>query len=436
MEIKEDAEAGHQVTHRHVAVVMSWRSPWQLWKHSLPAHNCLRQFNKPEEGTIFSVQQKCSNIPCFWENQPIGCLRISCIFHHSKSRNINGLFLPPDSPLHCDDQEGIQHPTHSCKSPGTDKYISLAIHPPVIINLDDEDDEEDSEEEENYISEWVPKTAADIEEERAIKEICYKSGEFYRVQYPQENQSTSTVPSFWENGLLPFEAPKQVVQKGIHTSDYKIKPSHQQMSQRKGDENAASISNVRGIGRKTNFNYPEYKGAAYIVHRSDILETKSKESTGDGTTTPTKSNNTEREGKSSDMREPREGAPVTGCVFVENAILGIHTSDRKVKPSHQQMGQRQGDKTAAFIHNMRETGRKTHFSSPEYQKSAYVVYRSDTQEPKSNGSTDKYNSGFYSAPAWKNRNPHAKTFPKNRRTIHVLLDKSDNRAPKCSSPTR
>ncbi|KFP23768.1 Uncharacterized protein C12orf50, partial [Colius striatus] len=128
----------------------------------------------------FLPQQKCSNIPCFWENQPIGCLRISCIFHHSKSRNINGLFLPPgnDSPLHCDDQEGIQHPTHSCKSPGTDKYISLAIHPPVIINLDDEDDEEDSEEEENYISEWVPKTAADIEEERAIKEICYKSGKY------------------------------------------------------------------------------------------------------------------------------------------------------------------------------------------------------------------------------------------------------------------
>ena len=42
------------------------------------------------------IQQNCS-ISCFWETQPLGCVKISCIFYHSKPRNINGLFLPPSS---------------------------------------------------------------------------------------------------------------------------------------------------------------------------------------------------------------------------------------------------------------------------------------------------------------------------------------------------
>ncbi|KAM6353407.1 uncharacterized protein C12orf50 homolog [Alca torda] len=108
------------------------------------------------------AQQKYSNVSCFWERQTLGCLRINCAFHHSKPRYINGLFLPPS----------------------------------------------------NSVSNWVPKTAADIEEERAIKEMCYKSGEYYRIQYPDEHQSTKTVSSCPENELLPLEATERDLQKG------------------------------------------------------------------------------------------------------------------------------------------------------------------------------------------------------------------------------
>ncbi|KFZ57102.1 Uncharacterized protein C12orf50, partial [Antrostomus carolinensis] len=99
----------------------------------------------------FLLQQKSRNTPCFWETRPVGCLRISCTFHHSKPRNINGLFLPPsnNAPLQQDVQEGILHPVHCQDSFKNQENISLPIHPPVIIDLNDEDDEEDDEEKEN-----------------------------------------------------------------------------------------------------------------------------------------------------------------------------------------------------------------------------------------------------------------------------------------------
>ncbi|KGL91343.1 Uncharacterized protein C12orf50, partial [Charadrius vociferus] len=127
----------------------------------------------------FLLQQKYSSISCFWETQPSGCVRISCAFHHSKPRTINGLFLPPsnNTPLQLGVQEGILSPAHCGESLRNQENILRPIHPPLVINFNDEEEEED-EEEENSVPNWVPKSAEDIEEERAIKEICYKSGKY------------------------------------------------------------------------------------------------------------------------------------------------------------------------------------------------------------------------------------------------------------------
>ncbi|XP_054055276.1 uncharacterized protein C12orf50 homolog [Rissa tridactyla] len=321
-----------------------------------------------------NAQQKYSNISCFWERQPLGCMRISCVFHHSKPRYINGLFLPPSNnvPLQQGVQEGMLHPAHRQESLRNQKNILLPIHPPLIINLNDEEDEEDDEEEQNYVSNWVPKTDADIEEERAIKEMCYKSGEYYRIQYPDEHQSTKTVSSRPKNELLPLKATERDLQKG------------------------------------------------------------------DGNTISTKINNSKREGERSGRRVPIAGIPRTDRRSFENG--GIHTSDPKGKPCHQQRGPSKDDETAPSTPYLRETGRKTYFQASAPQRSAYVVYRSITvtQEPMFSGTTavpepcggkcskqknqtdrnrrfwtqmenyDKYPSGYYNAPTWRKRNPHAK----------------------------
>ncbi|KAK4831903.1 hypothetical protein QYF61_020050, partial [Mycteria americana] len=367
----------------------------------------------------FLLQQKYRNISCFWETQPSGCLRITCAFRHSKARNINGLFLPPsnNAPLQQGVQEGILQPAHRQEPLRKQENILLPIHPPLIINFnDEEDDEEDDEEEENCkqifsffykevewdVSDWVPKTAAEIEEERAIKEICYKSGK-YEMSHSFLNSNAANIVNLGVFSLLGLSVAngerqalsggyllhhKVVAKKGdgntiptkinnaekeggssglraltesipradcrsfgnggIHTSDPKVKQGYQQRGQSKDDETASSIPYVRETGRKTYFSSSEPRRSAYVVYR---------------TVTAT--------------QEPKL-----------NGSAGIHTSDPKVKQGYQQRGQSKDDETASSIPYVRETGRKTYFSSSEPRRSAYVVYRTvtATQEPKLNGS--------------------------------------------------
>ncbi|XP_054668946.1 uncharacterized protein C12orf50 homolog [Grus americana] len=335
------------------------------------------------------AQQKYSNISCFWETQPSGCLRISCAFHHSKPRSINGLFLPPsnNAPLQQGVQEGIPHPAHGQESLRNQKNILRPIHPPLTIHLNDEDDDEDDdEEEENGAPDWVPQTAADLEEERAIKEICYQSGEYYGIQYPQEHQSTKTVSSPRENELLPWEATERDLQAGD------------------GDTIPTTFKNAKGEGESSGTTVP-----AETIPRTD------RGSFENGGT-----NRMERV-KNYPGKEAKEKQWISeGESKSHNTGTGkgIHTPDPKAKPRRQQRGQSKDDEAASAIPPVRETGRDTYFSSSEPRRSAYVVYRTATvtQEPKCNGPTDKYTSGSYNAPTWRKRNPHPKTFSKSKTT--------------------
>ncbi|XP_075268266.1 uncharacterized protein C12orf50 homolog [Opisthocomus hoazin] len=265
------------------------------------------QIIKEHRKTCLLLQQKYSNIPCWWETQRSGCVRISCAFHHSKPRNINGQFLPPSNsaPVQQVVQGGTRPPAPHLESLRHQENIVLPVHPPLIINLnDDEDDEEDDEEEENDVSNWVPRPAADIEEERAVKEICYKSGEYYRIQHPHNQQSPKAVSSPWGNRLAPLEATRRDLQKadsntipakvnnteregessgrrgttesmprtdrrsfangGIHTSDPRGKPPYQPRGQSDGDDTLS----LRKTGRKSYFNPSEPRRSVYVVYRS------------------------------------------------------------------------------------------------------------------------------------------------------------------------
>ncbi|XP_075456589.1 uncharacterized protein C12orf50 homolog isoform X2 [Ascaphus truei] len=122
--------------------------------------------------------QHCT-IPCFWENQPVGCVKISCLFYHTKPRTINGLFLPPTSNImaKADTQERVE-PCPKIEDFQKKQNVCRPIHPPLIItiNLSEEDDEE---EEDNSLEncELRTKTSEEIEEERTIMEMCCKAGD-------------------------------------------------------------------------------------------------------------------------------------------------------------------------------------------------------------------------------------------------------------------
>ncbi|XP_054056796.1 uncharacterized protein C12orf50 homolog [Rissa tridactyla] len=307
------------------------------------------------------AQQKYSNISCFWETQPSGCVRITCAFHHSKPRTINGLFLPPsnNAPLQQGVQEGILHPAQHKESLRKQENILRPVHPPLIINIsdeeDEEDDEEDNEEEKSYVPIWVPRTAEDIEEEKAIKEICYKSGEYYRIQYPHEHQSTKTVSSPQENVLLPLEATEQNLQKG----DGNTIPTKINNTKRGGSSGSRVPSESIPRTDRRSFENGE-RNHTELVKNHDCKEVKKKWIS----------------------QEPRNSPnTVTG--------KGIHTSGPKVKPGYQQRGQSEDDEIGSSIPYVTETGGKTYFHSSEPHRSAYVAYCTVTitQEPKFSRST-------------------------------------------------
>ncbi|KAJ7329887.1 hypothetical protein JRQ81_016061 [Phrynocephalus forsythii] len=191
---------GSKCQFRHCEKTIGSDTVCSLWREGKCSHQ-LCKFRHME------IQQKYNSISCFWETQPLGCIRISCVFHHRKPRNINGLFLPPsfDSTLQKDVQEGILHPVKNQDSTKSQESTLRPIHPPLIITINLEEEEEEEQEDE-YAYYLLSKTPEDIEEEKTIKEICYKSGEYYRIKTSQENHLTKNSPSVLKNDFLkPME---------------------------------------------------------------------------------------------------------------------------------------------------------------------------------------------------------------------------------------
>ncbi|XP_033919214.1 uncharacterized protein C12orf50 homolog [Melopsittacus undulatus] len=365
---------------------------------------CYFQFYSPY------AQQKLKNTACFWERQPSGCMRTNCAFRHSKPRHINGLFLPPttNAPLPQGDEEEILSPAQCQGALTGPENIVIPIHPPLIINLnDEEDDEEDNEEddEEHYVSDWVPKTTQAIEEEKVIKEICYKSGDFYGIQRPEQQQSPNRVSPSQE--LRRLEAAQGDLQKGKYFSSPRTMSTTCEMTlTRRNCDTVCSSS-----------------------------KEESKAFASDSNIVPPELKNTSREGGSTGRRVAKGSISSTACRSFENG--GSHTASPKVQPSSKTNGQCKDGETSSLPHK-RETGRKSYFSSSEPRRSAYVVYRTVTvtQEPKFAEPRDKYTSGSYNAPTWGNRNPQAKTFSKTKTTIQRQEDMEVNRKGKLGEDGR
>ncbi|XP_015338138.1 uncharacterized protein C12orf50 homolog isoform X2 [Marmota marmota marmota] len=185
---------GSQCRFRHCEEALGSDTVCSLWRE----RKCLDPLCRFRH---MEMQQNCS-ISCFWETQPLGCVKISCIFYHSKPRNINGLFLPPSSntTLQKESQEGIPPVNHSQEPLKPQDNITRPIHHPLVLKTNFEDEEEEGEEQNDASSLWT-KTPEEIEEKRAIKEMCYKSGEYYRFQTPPDISSSKSIAPTVEKEL-------------------------------------------------------------------------------------------------------------------------------------------------------------------------------------------------------------------------------------------
>ncbi|KAL1784788.1 zinc finger protein CCCH domain-containing protein 11A [Sigmodon hispidus] len=147
---------------RHCEAALGTETVCSLWREG----RCYRRVCRFRH---MEIDKKRSEIPCYWENQPMGCQKLNCAFHHKKGRYLGGLFLPPSKTLlptvpelreeaKSSQLSGQRNQWSVPSNPGSQlrsvkKGESSAnfpgrTHPPVVIAINAEDDEDDDEDDE------------------------------------------------------------------------------------------------------------------------------------------------------------------------------------------------------------------------------------------------------------------------------------------------
>ncbi|XP_026554774.1 uncharacterized protein C12orf50 homolog [Pseudonaja textilis] len=361
---------GSKCRFRHCEKAIGSDIVCSLWREGKCSHQ-LCKFRHME------IQQKYNSISCFWETQPLGCVRISCVFHHRKPRNINGLFLPPsnDSTLQGEVQEGILHAAQNQDSTKGQENTLRPIHPPLIITINLEEEEEE-EQEEKYASYLLSKTPEDIEEEKAIKEMCYKSGDGVAVPskfniIERQTKITASVDSCSKSELSAFEngggdcylSQRNIFVEGIQNKMFN------------GEKQFTMLKclNVKATSHSESIKKHHFKG----VKKKKWLSEESK----------------------------NLPAPLTA--------KAMHTSNSKSKGNCQQNDQIKNPENASYVPSQRANGRSISLSAPMAGRSQNLTYAKIgvAKESKMNLSTERCASA-YNIPAWRKRSPHSKIYTK------------------------
>ncbi|NWX91915.1 ZC11A protein, partial [Nothoprocta ornata] len=151
---------GDSCPFRHCEAALGNETVCTLWQEGRCFRNICR-FRHME------IDKKRSEIPCYWENQPVGCQKSNCAFHHTKGRYVDGLFLPPSKttlpgpPESADDdgkaaQLSLQQNKLSVQSNPSPQLrgvmkvensenVPSPTHPPVVINAADDDEDDDDQ---------------------------------------------------------------------------------------------------------------------------------------------------------------------------------------------------------------------------------------------------------------------------------------------------
>ncbi|KAK2118443.1 hypothetical protein P7K49_005330 [Saguinus oedipus] len=109
------------------------------------------------------IDKKRSEIPCYWENQPMRCQKLNCAFHHNRGRYVDGLFLPlsktvlptvlesPEEEVKANQLSVQQNKLSVQSNPSPQLWSVMKVessenvpsptNPPVVINAADDDDQ-------------------------------------------------------------------------------------------------------------------------------------------------------------------------------------------------------------------------------------------------------------------------------------------------------
>ncbi|XP_067166864.1 zinc finger CCCH domain-containing protein 11A isoform X1 [Apteryx mantelli] len=151
---------GDSCPFRHCEAALGNETVCTLWQEGRCFRNICR-FRHME------IDKKRSEIPCYWENQPVGCQKSNCAFHHTKGRYVDGLFLPPSkttlpAPPESGEEDmkaaqiSLQQNKLSVQSNPSPQLrgvmkvensenVPSPTHPPVVINAADDDEDDDDQ---------------------------------------------------------------------------------------------------------------------------------------------------------------------------------------------------------------------------------------------------------------------------------------------------
>ncbi|XP_076967675.1 uncharacterized protein C12orf50 homolog isoform X6 [Tamandua tetradactyla] len=400
---------GSQCRFRHCEEALGSDTVCSLWREG----KCLDPLCRFRH---MEMQQNCS-ISCFWETQPLGCVKISCIFYHSKPRNINGLFLPPSSNItqQKETQEGIPPPTKSQEPLKPQENISRPIHHPLVLETNFQEEEEEGDEQNDASSLWT-KTPEEIEEKRVIKEMCYKSGEYYRFHTPPDISSSKSITPTVEKELeKPLENGSE-----LQEGDGLTVPTKFSLFERHSEIKTS----LDGKPRTDIAAFENGGGDCYVPQRIIFLGVDESEAlTEEKESTMLKCSNT-KVNDVQPMRRPHfKGVKKRKWIYDEPKNFpgpGMHrvqTPNSKNKMSYHRNNRNRNAENAAYIHVQRDAVRTVSLNAPPRGRATNGSYnKADVnREPKLSLSPDKYMSASYNGSAWRKRIPFSKTYSKTEK---------------------
>ncbi|XP_023573366.1 uncharacterized protein C12orf50 homolog isoform X2 [Octodon degus] len=417
--------SGSQCRFRHCEEALGSEAVCSLWREK----KCLDPLCRFRH---MEMQQNCS-ISCFWETQPLGCVKISCIFYHSKPRNINGLFLPPSSniTLQKDNEERIPSPTQSQEPLKPQENISRPIHDPLVLKTNFEEEEEEEEEQKDYLdlehfnlkeicpvdasSLWT-RTPEEIEEKRVIKEMCYKSGEYYRFHAPADTPaSKSTAPTVEKELEKPSENGSE-----LQEGDGLTIPTKLNLVEKQGETKVL----LDGKPRTDIAAFENGGGDCSVPQRIVFLGVDESEGlTEDKGIIMSKCPNTKVNDVQPVKKPHFKGVKKRKWIYDEpknisgSGMRRVQAPNQKNKLNYHHHNKNRNADNASCVHVRRDAVRTVPLSAPPCSRHTNGPHtKADVhKEPQVHVCPDKHTSTSYNGSAWRKRIPFSKSYSKTEK---------------------
>nr|XP_054504855.1 zinc finger CCCH domain-containing protein 11A isoform X2 [Agelaius phoeniceus] len=332
---------GDSCSFRHCEAALGSETVCTLWQEGRCFRNVCR-FRHME------IDKKRSEIACYWENQPGGCQKHNCAFHHTKGRYVDGLFLPPSkttlpSPPEAAEDEvklvQLQQNKLSAQSNPcpqlrgvmkveNSENVPSPTHPPVVINAADDDEDDDDQ-----LSEEGEETKTPVQPP------------------PPESHNGLRVISTRKSN--PSAKPDDNLNFGIKTlEEIKLKKLKEKAKKQEGPSGVAveplqarnipvpEKENVRTVLRTVTLSSKEGEDPVIQLNLPDRLG-KRKTLMGGKTFLPLRRSVADRLGRKAELQENSEKAPKRGTVQVLKSLkerLGLPSeqssteTDKAAKP--------------------------------------------------------------------------------------------------------